>query len=507
VREVRVEGLSPVDEATLANGYEALRGSGGGMKVLEENEHPHTAAALYRPWDTRFDLQPYDIGSPAFMKPENRIGYRKFFASHPYPALVPNSRDRNAESSVVLAFGLTAFAAVIGAVLIVYDQQVLNADDLELGDYRRKMLKVVILASMPWILLFFWLLCTFATFLFRPMRFPESVYHWQCGAMVWFLFVAPLINSAYFIVNALWIGKIFYCIDKQAPMGRMFKISKELQKDDGGCWIMDYAISASSRYLLFSIEVISAIWGYLLISFRWGANSQYCQPEVYWGTTALVFSAAIIVVFSALACSCSIFLRVCTTSRWMQDFADSFYEGGLHAKAKAMEKKEAKVRVEDMARAKAKEKEDEFAAWYDEQLQAVQTEGKIPTQVMTTPTILQSRYPVPISASNVLTTAPLSTMHGVANVQSPWGSQGFPSPFAQTSAPRSQPVFFNSDRTLSTSRSTPLAMQAVPSMQSAAVGTIPFQPVASGSFPIVTAPVSGTQRLVSTSVVGTQRLG
>jgi hypothetical protein len=480
-----VKGLHG-DRVILENGYQALRGHGGGMDILEDNElDTDQQNALYRPWHTRFELQPYDVTSMAFMKPENRVGYRQFYVSNPYLALVPNSRDRHAQSTVEMAFGLTAMAAVIGVVLLVYDNHVLSADELELGDYRRKMLKVVILAALPWILLDLWLWGIFAVFVFTPMRFPESMYHWQCSGMVWFLLAAPVINSAYFIVNALWVGKLFYCIDKQAPMGRMFNLSRELVKDEGGCWIMDWAISAHTRYFVLALEILSALFGYLLISFRWGANSHFCQPEAYWATTALVYTAAIIVVFSFLACTCSICLRLFTMSNWMQDFADSFYEGRLHSKAKAMEKRETKARLEELHRAKKAREEDEFLAWYKQQQDAIEEETQAvsapvehfspppPPPDMTAPV---EHFSPPRPPPGTTYTSEETTEAPVVTLPPATGSQGFLSPFAQPAA-MLQPNPYTSVQMLP-SPFQPVGTQSLPS---------PFQPFASGPLPQSTA--------------------
>merc|ERR1719253_1527914 len=112
---------------------------------------------------------------------------------------------------------MTALVAIIGAVLIVDQLQVLGVDELDLAAYQQKMLKVIVCAALPWLLLGGWLLNMFISFVSFPMRFASATYHWQCDAMVWFVLLAPMVNCLYFTTNALWIARLFFCVEKQAP--------------------------------------------------------------------------------------------------------------------------------------------------------------------------------------------------------------------------------------------------------------------------------------------------
>lgn len=333
-------------------GDQALRGSGGGYDVLKARKEGKSD--VYRPWKTRFDLQPFDAESPKYKQPENRMAYRRFYTGNPEHAQVPNSRDREVQSSVVMVFGLTALGAIIAAILIVDQLQVLGADELSSLRYQHKMVKVVVYAALPWLLLGGWLLNIFIVFVGSPMRNPTSLYEWQCSAMTWFLLVAPAINLLYFSAHALWISKLSFSVEKQAPMGRMFNLADKDMPDsgaDGLTRIFNFASHSVTRLVLLLLEVACAVFGYFLVTYRYGRNSQTCQPEVYWTTTALVASVTIVIVFTALAFICSVLIRVFSVSGWVQDFAESFRGGPIFKKGEEIwvtsEEKEDKVQEEE----------------------------------------------------------------------------------------------------------------------------------------------------------------
>lgn len=369
-------GFRPPPLPTKSAGYKALPGEGGGMDVLYANKDRQTS--VYRPWDTRFDLHPYNVKSPDFLKAENRLGYRKFYVANPHTPLVPNTRDREAQSSVEMMFGLAALGSVASFVFIVYNMtQALNVDEQKLGEYQLGMLRVIVYASAPWLLLGLWLLSISISFIFDPMReanCPHCPYRWQCTAMVWYVFAAPIVNALYFVVNGLWLSQLFYCIEKQADRGAAFKLINEIDQEDGPCKTLRILTSAVSRYIVFVLQLFSVVFGYMFITFRYRRNSQLCQPEVYWSATALFYTSIIVMVFTALAAICSVLLRICTTSPWLQDCVDSFYEGSLAAKAEALEKREAEEEAEAKAKAKNKTYEDEFDDWYEREQKALEEE-------------------------------------------------------------------------------------------------------------------------------------
>lgn len=321
--------------------WRALEGSGGGKETLwklEEGDKPK----YYRTWKNRFQLQPYDINDPDFLAPENRLSYRKFASSHPHQALVPNSRDREAESSVVMMFGLTALAAIVCGIFIIYRMQILEAEELDMDAYQNLMLRVVAFAALPWLVLGAWLLTIFGGSVSNPMRDSRLDYHWQCEAMTWLLFVAPLLNTVYFAVHALWISQLFFRLETQSSgsLGRMFTPQPEKKGSDTFTRVLNFATSSSFRHALFFLEVLFVIFGYLLITYRWGSNSQYCHPEVYWATTALVIAAAIIVAFSTLTFIFTVVLGVYSQSPWVQDFFGSFQEAKAYVVLSKMKKEE-----------------------------------------------------------------------------------------------------------------------------------------------------------------------
>jgi len=136
-------------------------------------------------------------------------------------------------------------------------------------------------------------------------------------------------------VHALWMSKMFFHIESQPnyTMGRMFTQSKEKQylagKEDKLTQFLRHATSTYCRWGLLILEVLCGVFGYLLVTFRMGANSQFCQPDVYWATNALVITVAIVIFFTGLAFACSICIGVYSQSPWLQDFYSSFWETHL----------------------------------------------------------------------------------------------------------------------------------------------------------------------------------
>jgi len=345
----------------------ALKGAGGGLDILEAKEDGDSDKSVYRPWKTRFDLQPFDYNSNKYLRqPENRMSYRRLYAANPRMAEAPNARDRHAQSDVIMVFGLTAIVAVMSAVLIITKLEVLRADELNIVSYQNKMLQVIVCAAVPWLLLGLYLLTTFVSFVGQPMRHPGGTYHWQCSAMTWFIFVAPAVNFLYFTAHAIWISRIFFSVEQQAPMGRMFSLG--IMPDnhpghDAVTRITNIASHSGARQVLFILELMCAIIGYTLITFRWGANAQYCQPEVYWATVALCVTVTIVIVFTTLAFVCSIIIRACSVSPWLEDFADSFWQGSLEAKISRNEAREQRMGAKAQAKAAQDEYEDQFKQW------------------------------------------------------------------------------------------------------------------------------------------------
>jgi len=382
-RQRTAEALSPYVQKALSKpppeeGLTALPGGGGGLDVLRDPDKMDDDKKndIYRPWKTRFDLQPFDFTNPDFAnRPENRLGYRKFYASHPMSALAPNSRDREAESTVLLAFGLTAIGTILGGMIIIYETQVQDINGLSLASYQRKMLGVIGCSALPWLLLGGWLLGIFLTFVSHSQRYPEQLKYqsWQCDAMVWYLLVAPAINVLYFTSHALWASRLFFKVEQQAPMGRMLNLSvieDEKAGSDASSHIFNIACNPLIRYTLVVLEAAAAVFGYLLITFRWGANSQFCQPEVYWATTALVVTVSIAIVFSALAFICSICVGSSSRSPWIQDFVESFYEAELLSKMARHEKEEERMAARANAAAIEQYQFEEWSMHVDEHEEA-----------------------------------------------------------------------------------------------------------------------------------------
>jgi len=323
----------------------ALKGHGGGMAKYEEARDGK--AGVYRPWRFRHELHPYDLNSPDFLKPENRLGYRKFYAANPGLSLHPNSRDRHAETNTQLMFGLTALLTIVGGIFIIHGLQVLDTENLSADDYQKTMTRVIACAAVPWLVLGLWLLAVFAGGVFNPMRDPAMEYHWQCSAMAWYLPIASVINVAFFSVHALWAGRLFFNLEgrSSAPMGRMFLNSKDKGEKIDVLAGKVHSLSGF-RHPLLALEIACAVFGYMLLSFRYGSNSQFCQPEVYWATFALVITDAVIVVFSALAICCSLVVGAGSNSLWFQDFTGSFTDNRLLTRAAKYEEKDKRETAE-----------------------------------------------------------------------------------------------------------------------------------------------------------------
>jgi len=186
--------------------------------------------------------------------------------------------------------------------------------------------------------------------------------------MAWFLPVAAAVNTAFFTVHALWLIRLFFTLEMQvaAPMGRMFSMTSETEKlasCDRLNHILGVITSASFRYLLLFFEVVSAVFGYMLITFRWGANSQFCHPGVYWATTALVVTVGIIIVFAFLALLFTVLITAYSSSPWVKDFVRSFWDARMLAKSRKHEAEEHRANA--LARKKAQEAnyEAEFDSW------------------------------------------------------------------------------------------------------------------------------------------------
>merc|ERR1719253_1293923 len=345
-----------------------MEGNGGGMDRLREMQrNDDKQPSMYRPWKTRFDLQPYDVNNAAFLKPENRMGYRRFYAASPDLALVPNTRDREAQSTTIMMFVMTALAAILCGIWLINGLQVLDAATLDVASYQILMARVIALATLPWLVLGMWLLSVFAGHVANPMRNPHMPYHWQCNAMTWFLLVAPIVNTLYFGAHAMWLSKLFFNIESEPTgfMGRMLLpgFSMDKNSNDPVGRIFSFASTPLYRHTLFFLQVVCAISGYMLISFRYGSNSQFCHPEVYWATTALVATSVIIIVFASLAFVCSVVVGIYATAPWLQDFLSSFREDSLLPKMRReeqLEKEEAKA-----ARMKAAAQPESNGHWGD----------------------------------------------------------------------------------------------------------------------------------------------
>jgi len=191
--------------------------------------------------------------------------------------------------------------------------------------------------------------------------------------MSWFLLVAPIINTAFFTVHALWVSRLFFNIEQQvsAPMGRMFSQAAETQKlasSDKLTNILNIVTGAAPRHGLLFLEAMCAVLGYMFITFRYGSNSNVCQPEVYWATTAFVVANGIIIVFTALAWISSVIISVYSTSPWVNDFAGSFQSNDLKEKAAEYDERDAneeKAFAYEQAAAAGAIPEAEFNEWDD----------------------------------------------------------------------------------------------------------------------------------------------
>jgi len=301
------------------------------------------------------------------------MGYRHFYEANPNLALGPNSRDRQTQSTVELVFGLTALASIICGVLIIYKMSVLDTEHLNFAQYQDLMKRVVIFAALPWLALGMWLLTVFGAGLIHPMRDPKMAYNWQCSAMAWFLPVAAAVNTAYFTVHALWLSRLFFTVENPGapPMGRMFSSYSSRQSDRLNN-TLSIITSASFRYLLLFCEAVCAVFGYMLITFRWGANSQFCHPEVYWATTALVVTVGIIIVFTFLSTLFTLLIGAYSSSPWVQDFVRSFWDARMLAKARKHEAAENRANALVKKKEQEANYEAEFNAWaagYDQDME------------------------------------------------------------------------------------------------------------------------------------------
>jgi len=359
---------------------------------------------------------------------------------------------------------------------------VCDTENLTLIQYQDLMMRVVILAALPWFALGVWLFTVFGAGVIHPMRDPSMVYHWQCSAMAWFLVAASAVNTLYFASHALWISRLFFKLEREIsfPIGRMFALADEMHKlasCDRMTAIINLCTDPTIRHMLLWLEALCAVFGYMFITFRGGANSQFCHPEVYWATTALVATAAIMIVFTFLAFVFSVLIGVYSVSPWVQDFVQSFRDARVMKKMTRMEeeekafeaflkKKEAEVTCSyeaefDAWRADMDiEKEEACRLYRESKEQTIRYEAELnrppPWQVdpaaasmFSPPTSMapSALAEAPISSLTVLgpptsssgNAAALNFMAGGSYVGSldgqspelPWSGQGFSKPFGQ----------------------------------------------------------------------------
>jgi hypothetical protein len=342
--------------------------------------------------------------------------------------------------------------------------------------YQQLMVRVVGFASLPWLLLGAWLVTIFINGVLKPMRDPGMPYQWQCSSMAWFLLIVPIINTAYFTSHALWITKLFHSIEMQptGPMGRMLAPSFEKQVDDTVSFLVNVMTSWTTRYALLFMEVVCALFGYTLISFRWGVNSQLCQPEVYWATYALVMTVGIVILFTSLTCVCSILVGVYSTAPWAQDFFGSFWEARMLSKMKKDEAEEAlawKAQLaadeeasqfehmddwghewEDFTQSFEEERQKHEALMAEHEKYVAAVSAAPPERPEEKPLVVwdddeeevQTHSPVMAKARPVVLSSSLAAVNAQVdmNPRQRWTSQGFASPFAQR--PNSSPVITTS---------------------------------------------------------------
>mmetsp|Transcript_132304 Transcript_132304/g.254778 ORF Transcript_132304/g.254778 Transcript_132304/m.254778 type:complete len:695 (-) Transcript_132304:116-2200(-) len=345
----------PSERDPLRHGQAALlrlQGTDAGQRAVQEPADDKDGSDIYRPWATRFRPTTYDFSGNL---PEWRVGYRRFMVANPHHALVPNGDDREAQSNVVLYFGLATLSTVICLVIAIEHFQVLTANDVDFAAYEMRFLKAFAVAAIPWVLLQGWLFRIFLTSFASPCRENVGIandYHWQCSAILWYIITTPIVNLAYFFVQTIWASHVFFGVEKQAQMGRMLNRPTlvSIPRDGGILGTMaSKFIQPSVRHAVFSLEVMNTCMGIWFVSFRSGANSHYCKPEIYWITLANCLCNCIVVLFTALAFFCSLCVKNISNDPWAKDFSDSF-----HSSSRAVMRREQKAVAQQMAEAAAR---------------------------------------------------------------------------------------------------------------------------------------------------------
>lgn len=307
-----------------------------GVAVAVKDVQP-SAVDTYRPWETRFEPKRRDYTSPDFLRPENRFSYREFVVTHPDHALTPNSEDRSAECTVIVVFSLAVLCTICVTVLASSLLQTFaRTDDYDQTTYRKKMLALVAGGSLPWMFLEIWFLSIVHRFFFHPTRLfvGYDTWHLRCDLMVWYLILDPIVNFAYFVVGALWVCKVLFGVERKSLKANSYdKVNEHdpnLKNTLNG--IFKYMTKSYVTYTLLVLELLFALFGVILYNFE-GPGGRFCDPQLFWVTTALTMMEIILVVFSALAFLGCICVIAIARSHWVGDFVSSFRAGWRHPDA------------------------------------------------------------------------------------------------------------------------------------------------------------------------------
>lgn len=246
---------------------------------------------IYRPWAKRFDIKPYNVTSPYSGLPENRDGYRRFMEANPRHAVAPNSRDRDAESTVIVLFALAVLGTIAGAVLLTDKVQAMEPD--------KAVKALLVSAIVPWVLLALWILHVVTRHFWSPCRSSVADCRWQCDAILWYLAIAPTLTILNVMLQITAVVRTH--AQDEVAMGRMFGrgVSKVSERGASGVpptWL---------QITMLMLELGIAIFGVVIVFFS-GRNRTFCEPEVWWTGAALatltviVFLAAIFAWIGAL---------------------------------------------------------------------------------------------------------------------------------------------------------------------------------------------------------------
>jgi hypothetical protein len=243
----------------------------------------HWHPDVYRQFWSRYETKPIDHAY--LLHPENRPAYEGYIENeHPRHPLYPNSRDRSAESLVILSFCLAGLAVIFLSIIAL--------DRLQAGHITKKNIVFGALSLVvgPWLLLWAWVLLVIVSNWAEPTRQSQrfEISHWACPSMLVYLGVFLVVHTLNVIIQAYFHWHS-YISDVEGRMGRMLEAVDKAEARHPK-WVKPV------RVTFFALDVIIAFLGIWLVFFS-GPHRDFCQPMLWW-TSALISAVSFAALLS-----------------------------------------------------------------------------------------------------------------------------------------------------------------------------------------------------------------